>query len=75
MVPPMLKSAGFVTYVFFAIMCLLAGTWVWFLVPGTKGKTLEELDELFGDGSAEIEKEVMREAVMRARLEAGNLDA
>lgn len=66
-VPPMIEQAGYGTYVFFAIMCCLAGIWAYFLVPETKGKSLEELSEVFGDASATEEKEAMREAAMTAR--------
>lgn len=65
--PPMIAEAGFGTYVFFACFCLLSGVWAYFLVPETKGKTLEEIDEVFGDGSAREEHEIMRQAAMDAR--------
>lgn len=48
-IPPMLETIAYDTYVFFAAMCLLAGLWAFFLVPETKGKTLEELNAVFGD--------------------------
>ncbi|KAF2090065.1 general substrate transporter [Saccharata proteae CBS 121410] len=60
-VPTMIADAGFGTYVFFAIMCLLAGVWAVLLVPETKGKTLEQMDDVFGDNAAAEEKEIMRE--------------
>lgn len=56
----MIQSAGFGTYVFFACMCFLAVVWAYFLVPETKGKTLEELDDILNDGSGKEEHEVMR---------------
>lgn len=65
--PPMIANAGFGTYVFFACFCLMSGVWALLLVPETKGKTLEELDEVFGDGSAKEEHEIMRQAAMDAR--------
>ncbi|KAF2801659.1 general substrate transporter, partial [Mytilinidion resinicola] len=56
MVPPMIQNAGFGTYVFFAVFCVLAAVWAYFLVPETMGRTLEQMDEVFGDGAAEEEK-------------------
>ena len=63
----MIQSFGFGTYVFFASLCFLSGVCAYFLVPETKGKTLEELDAVFGDGSAREEQELMKEAVNTAR--------
>nr|CBS32700.1 hexose transporter [Colletotrichum graminicola] len=47
--PPMVQGTGFGAYVFFAAFCLLSGIWTWFCVPETNGKTLEQMDEVFGD--------------------------
>lgn len=59
----MIENAGYGTYVFFAIMCILAAIWAFFLVPETKGKTLEEMDDVFGDSTAQEEREVMAEVL------------
>lgn len=64
--PPMLESIGFGTYVFFAVFCGLAGVWAVFFVPETMGKTLEQMDEVFGDMSGHEEKEMMRQAARAA---------
>ncbi|KAH8691358.1 putative transporter [Talaromyces proteolyticus] len=56
--PPMIQSIGFGTYIFFAAFCGLAGVWAVLLVPETKGKTLEEIDILFGDATGEEEREM-----------------
>jgi len=45
----------------------LAAVWAWFLVPETKGKTLEEMDDVFGDTSGHAEKEMMKQAAANAR--------
>lgn len=45
-IPPMMGTIKYGTYVFFAVMCFLAGLWAVFLVPETKGKTLEELERV-----------------------------
>ncbi|KAB2570164.1 High-affinity glucose transporter [Lasiodiplodia hormozganensis] len=58
--PPMLEDLGFGTYVFFGAWCYVAAIWAYFLVPETKGKTLEQMDEVFGDYAAQEEKELMR---------------
>ncbi|KAL1875723.1 hypothetical protein VTK73DRAFT_9912 [Phialemonium thermophilum] len=64
--PPMLANIGYKAYIFFAIMCGLAGVWAMCLVPETMGKTLEDLDVLFGDTSGQSEKEIMRVAAIKA---------
>lgn len=66
-VPPMLDSAGFGAYVFFACFCFLAGVWALLMVPETKSKSPEEMDEVFHDNSAKEEKAVMRQAALDAR--------
>jgi MFS family permease len=54
--PGMLRTLGFGTYIFFAAWCLVALLFVFFIVPETKGKNLEEMDEVFGDNAAHEEK-------------------
>ncbi|KAJ5884850.1 hypothetical protein N7495_009360 [Penicillium taxi] len=64
-VPSMMDNIGYGAYIFFAVMCFFAGIWAFLLVPETSGKTLEELDEVFGDKSGQEERELVMEA-MRA---------
>ncbi|KAH7133041.1 general substrate transporter [Dactylonectria estremocensis] len=64
--PPMLEQIGFGTYVFFAVFCGLAGVWAVLLVPETMGRTLEQMDEVFGDTSGHGEMEMMRQATHSA---------
>lgn len=66
-VPPMLDSAGFGTYIFFAAFCAIAIVWAYFFVPETMGKTLEEMDDVFGDTSGQFERELMKQAAGNAR--------
>ncbi|CAO3588953.1 unnamed protein product [Absidia cylindrospora] len=47
--PHMLESIGFGTYVFYAAFNVIAFFIVYFFFVETKGKSLEEIDELFGD--------------------------
>ena len=54
--PDMLESIGFGTYIFFAGFALVAFAFTWFWIPETRGKSLEEMDEVFGDGTAHEEK-------------------
>jgi hypothetical protein len=60
----MLTSIGFGTYVFFAAFCLLALIWVYFFIPETMGRTLEQMDYVFNDNQTSVEQE------RRARIEA-----
>lgn len=48
------------TYVFFAIFCGLAYVFTFYCVPETRGRTLEELDQVFGDrtASADLERKM-----------------
>ena len=61
-VPPMLERSGTTTYLIFAFMCMLCTCWAYLLVPETKGKTLEEMDEMFGDLAGREEHQVLIEA-------------
>jgi MFS family permease len=62
--PPLLNKTGYGTYVFFCAFCVLAIIWVWFCVPETNGRTLEEMDHVFKDNTSELEQ------ARRARIEA-----
>ncbi|KAJ4353738.1 uncharacterized protein N0V89_005468 [Didymosphaeria variabile] len=54
--PEMLDTIGWGTYIFFAAFALIAFVFTWFLIPETKGKSLEEMDAVFGDTTAHEEK-------------------
>lgn len=54
--PDMIESVGFGTYLFFAGFALIAFAFTWFVIPETKGKSLEEMDAVFGDTTAHEEK-------------------
>jgi hypothetical protein len=63
----MMDTQGYRTYVFFTVWCFLAGVWAVVLVPETKGKTLEDMDEHFGGAQGLAERESMRAAVDSVR--------
>jgi hypothetical protein len=67
--PNMLQALRFGTYIFFASFCLLMFLWVWFLVPETRYKTLEEMDLVFGDNLGQVDQERMREIMSEIGLE------
>ncbi|SMY28530.1 unnamed protein product [Zymoseptoria tritici ST99CH_1A5] len=50
--PYMITSLGYGTYFFFASLMVAMGFWAYFFVPETKGKTLEEMEPIFGAASA-----------------------
>lgn len=59
----MIQNMKFGTYIFFAAFCIGGALFMYFLVPETKNKTLEELDVYFGgseDSIAERDRELMR---------------
>lgn len=45
--PAMMEFSGGVTYCFYGAMSVLSFVFVWKMVPETKGKTLEEMEELW----------------------------
>ncbi|KAI9039168.1 general substrate transporter [Aspergillus affinis] len=54
--PDMLDSITWGTYIFFAAFCLIALGFTFFCIPETRGKTLEDMDLIFGDTAAHEEK-------------------
>jgi len=54
--PDMLATITWGTYIFFAVFCLLALGFTYFFIPETRGKSLEDMDEIFGDTAAHEEK-------------------
>ncbi|ROV96154.1 hypothetical protein VSDG_05064 [Cytospora chrysosperma] len=56
-VPPMLESIGWGTFIFFAAFAVVAGIWTILCVPETKDKTLEQLDRLFNDETGKRDEE------------------
>lgn len=71
--PSMLTKIGFGTYIFFAAFCAIAFFFVYFCVPETKGKSLEDMDAVFGDSTAHEEKLYL--AQIAAELQDSQVDA
>ncbi|OBT71322.1 hypothetical protein VF21_09129 [Pseudogymnoascus sp. 05NY08] len=67
--PNMLDKLKYGTYILFASFCLLMFLWVFFFLPETRYKTLEEMDEVFGDNSATVDRERMQEIMAEVGLE------
>ncbi|KAF2751724.1 general substrate transporter [Sporormia fimetaria CBS 119925] len=56
--PDMLENLTYGTYIFFGLLTFMGAAFVYFIVPETKGLSLEEMDILFGSvGVAQREKE------------------
>jgi hypothetical protein len=70
--PDMLATINWGTYVFFAAFCLLAFAFTYFFIPETRGKTLEDMDLVFGDTAAHEEKERIR--TIEAQLRGVHVD-
>lgn len=48
--PIMIANITYGTYFFFGSCAILMGVFVYFLLPETRGRSLEEMDELFSSG-------------------------
>ncbi|TVY16685.1 Lactose permease [Lachnellula arida] len=60
--PVSLQKIGWHTYIIFTIWCGIQATVVYFFIPETKNRTLEELDEIF------TSKNPVRKSIQRKRL-------
>lgn len=58
-VPPMMQGIGYGIFIFFACFCFAATIFSYFFVPETSGKSLEEMDAVFGDDLAKEETSIM----------------
>jgi len=72
--PPLVQATGCGAYTFFAVFGLLSFAFVWFYVPETRGKSLEEMDIVFNDRSG-VNDITKKEQVLRQVLseKMGNL--
>ncbi|KAL4800779.1 general substrate transporter [Aspergillus venezuelensis] len=64
---PFISTSQFGAFIFFGVITVIGVLWVFFFVPETKGRTLEEMDEIFGqvgfaredlERKARIEREI-----------------
>ncbi|KAG9791602.1 general substrate transporter, partial [Aureobasidium melanogenum] len=70
--PPLIQNTrGFGAYAFFAVFCALSGIWTWFFVPETKGRSLEDMDRVFGDHAATADR-TRRKEILRELKQADN---
>ncbi|KAJ5990228.1 hypothetical protein N7522_010435 [Penicillium canescens] len=75
-VPQMLVSLGWGTFLFFGLFCVAGGIFSFLFVPETSNKSLEQVAGVFGDDlhhdeveiRAQIEREVWRETSMQAHV-------
>lgn len=58
--PPMMEFSGPLTYGFYGLMSVLAAIFVWKMVPETKGKSLEQLENVWLKGKAELSDEQVK---------------
>lgn len=61
-VPPMIDGIGWGMYLFFAVWLFIGALFIWFFVPETKNKTLEEMDMVFGSVMASHDQEMFAAA-------------
>lgn len=75
----MMQTTTNATYIFFAIFCGLAYVFTYYCVPETSGRTLEEMDQVFGDrtGSADLQRKfrVLDEVRGVKKSTVGSLEA
>ncbi|OGE51170.1 hypothetical protein PENARI_c014G03245 [Penicillium arizonense] len=75
-VPQMLVSLGWGTFLFFGLFCVAAGIFSFFFVPETSNKSLEQVAGVFGDNlhhdeeeiQAQIEREIWLETSTQAHV-------
>jgi sugar porter (SP) family MFS transporter len=62
--PDFVAAAPYGAYIFLGLICVLGALYVYIGVPETKARTLEEIDEVFGDtsGRSRLEAEMLKQA-------------
>lgn len=70
--PDMISAMGYGAYILFGLLCIIGTAYVYFLVPETKDRTLEEMDELFKDETGQGKRD--EERMQRIWQEMGLLD-
>ncbi|KAL5525502.1 hypothetical protein ACEPAG_6838 [Sanghuangporus baumii] len=66
--PSMMAHLRFGTFIFFGTFSLMGGLFVLFFVPETKGLTLEEMDDVFGDETASSVQDQERLLAIHKRI-------
>ncbi|KAI0030130.1 general substrate transporter [Vararia minispora EC-137] len=66
--PTMLQHLRFGTFIFFGVFSFLGGLFILLFVPETKGLTLEEMDEVFGDEAGTSARDLERQAEIARRI-------
>lgn len=69
-VPPMIAGIKWGMYLFFAVWLALGAVFIWFFVPETKNKTLEEMDIIFGSIAGHEDVELLANAREEVGLES-----
>ncbi|KAL1997629.1 hypothetical protein VTN02DRAFT_1234 [Thermoascus thermophilus] len=62
---PFLHASDYGAFIFFGCITTIGAIYVYFLVPETKGRTLEEMDELFGSTGMAAEDARLKERIER----------
>ncbi|KAJ9655980.1 hypothetical protein H2201_008679 [Coniosporium apollinis] len=70
--PDMLETIKWGTHIFFAAFCLLALAFTYFFIPETCGKSLEDMDVIFGDNAAHKEKARLYQIAAELRSETAD---
>ncbi|KAG7571074.1 hypothetical protein FFLO_01038 [Filobasidium floriforme] len=76
--PPLVQKTGYGAFLFFAAFGFSSGLWVWIFVPETKGKSLEQMDEVFKSPTGrldELAKREIREWLIRSDRRTLNTDS
>jgi hypothetical protein len=55
--PDFVAAASYGAYIFLGLMCIIGAAYVYWGVPETAGRSLDEIDELFGDASGRSARE------------------
>lgn len=62
-VPEMQLKMGWGTYLFFGCFCFAASVFSFFFVPETAGKSLEQIEAVFGSTLDETEHQIERQVM------------
>ncbi|EGW34172.1 putative sugar transporter, high affinity [Spathaspora passalidarum NRRL Y-27907] len=79
--PDFVAKATYGAYIFLGLMCVFGAAYVFFFCPETKGRTLDEIDELFGDTSGvskregEIRNRILKEVGLLELIGLEELDS